>query len=83
MCQISGCECGINTVIYLFCLTYEWLSSIFEVLFVFWLLVMYLISSWYETYVCVELLVDDVWEAEDDKTGFLSVGVDSFDRLFL
>ena len=33
--------------------------------------------------VCVELLADDVWEAEDDKTGFLSVGVDSFDQLFL
>ena len=24
----------------------------------------------------VELLADDVWAAEDDKTGFLSVGVD-------
>ena len=30
--------------------------------------------------VCVKLLADDVWAAEDDKTGFLSVGVDSFDR---
>ena len=31
----------------------------------------------------VELLADDVWAAEDDKTGFLSVGVDDFDRLYL
>ena len=30
-----------------------------------------------------ELIADDVWEAEDDKTCFLSVGVDSFDRLCL
>ena len=33
--------------------------------------------------VCVKLLADDVWEAEDYITGFLSVGVDSFDRLYL
>ena len=32
--------------------------------------------------VCVELLADDVWAAEDDKTGFLSVGVDIFDQLY-
>ena len=30
-----------------------------------------------------ELLADDVWSAEYDKTGFLSVGVDIFDQLFL
>ena len=30
-----------------------------------------------------KLLADDVWAAEDDKTGFLSVGVDSFDQLYL
>ena len=31
----------------------------------------------------VELLSDIVWEAEDDKTGFLSVGMDIFDGLYL
>ena len=31
----------------------------------------------------VELLADDVWSDEDNKTGSLSVGVDSFDQLFL
>ena len=31
----------------------------------------------------VKLLADDVWAAEDDRPDFLSVGVDSFDRLFL
>ena len=51
-------------------------------LFMFWLLVICFLSSIYEIDVRVELLVDDVWEAEDDKTGFLSVGVDIFDRLF-
>ena len=29
----------------------------------------------------VELLADDVWAAEDDKTGFLSVEVDSFESI--
>ena len=37
----------------------------------------------YEIDVCVKLLVDDVWEAEYYRTGFLSVGVDSSDQLFL
>ena len=29
----------------------------------------------------VKLLADDAWAAEDDKTGFLSVGVDSFESV--
>ena len=31
----------------------------------------------------VELLADNEWATEDYKTGFLSVGVDSSDRLYL
>ena len=31
----------------------------------------------------VKLLVYDVWAAEEDKTGFLSVEVDIFNRLYL
>ena len=57
--------------------------SIFELLLLFWLVVMSLLTSWDEMDVCVELLADDVWAAADDKTGFLSVKVDSFDQLFL
>ena len=44
---------------------------------------MCLLSSQDEIDVLVELLEDDVWEADDDKPGFFSVGVDSFDRFFL
>ena len=40
-------------------------------------------SSSDEIYVRVKLNADDVWEAEYYKTGFLSVGVASFDQLFL
>ena len=44
---------------------------------------MSLLSSWDEMYVCAKLLADDVWAAEDDKIGLLSVGVDIFDQLYL
>ena len=33
--------------------------------------------------VCVKVLAYDVWAAEEDKTGFLSVGMDIFDQLYL
>ena len=59
------------------------MSSAFEVFFLFWLVVISLLSIIDEIDVRVKLLADNVWESEDDKTGFLSVGVDRFDILFL
>ena len=44
---------------------------------------MCLLSSLKDIYVCVELLVDDLWEAEYDKADFFCVGVDNSDQLFL
>ena len=41
------------------------------------------LSSWDDMDVPVELLADDVWAAEDDKTCFLTVGVDIFDWFYL
>ena len=58
------------------------MSSVFEVLLLFWFVVMSLLSSWDKMNVPVKLLADDVWSAEDDKTGFLSVEVDSFYQLY-
>ena len=63
--------------------THEWMSSVFEVLFFFLFVVMSLLSSWDEMDVCVELLTGDLFAAEDDKMGFLSVGVDIFNLLYL
>ena len=34
-------------------------------------------------YVRIKLFADDVWAAEDDKQGFLNVGVDIFNQLYL
>ena len=50
---------------------------------IFWIAVLSLFSSWYDIIVCVELVVYDVWCAEDDNIGFLSVEVNIFDRLYL
>ena len=63
--------------------THEWMSSIFEVLFLLWFVVMYLLSIWDEMDVPVKLLADDAWASEDDKTGFLNYGVDCFGWLYL
>ena len=58
------------------------MSSVCEVLFLFWFLVMSLLSRWYDMDGGIELLADDVWAAEDDKTSLLSVGLDIFDQLY-
>ena len=60
--------------------TQEWISSVFEIFTVFCMEVLSLCWSWWDIIVGVELVVYDVWFAEDDNTGFLSVGVDIFDR---
>ena len=59
------------------------MSYIFEVLLFFVFAVMSLLSIWYDMDVGVKLLADDVWAAEDDKTGFWSVGLDIIDQLYL
>ena len=58
------------------------MSSVFDMLFLFWLLVMCLLSSLYKIDVRVKLLADDVWEADNDRPGFLSVGVDRSNQFF-
>ena len=63
--------------------TQEWISSVFDMSDVFWIAVLSLCSSWYDIIFRVEVAVYDVWCAEDDNTGFLSVGVDIFDQLYL
>ena len=63
--------------------TQEWISSIIEVSSVFWIAVLSLFSSWYDIIFRVELVLYDVWCAEDDNIGFLSVEVNIFDRFYL
>ena len=44
---------------------------------------MSLFSSWDDIIVCDKLVVYDIWFAEDDDTGLLSVGVHIFDWIYL
>ena len=63
--------------------TQEWISSVFEVFTVFWMEVLSLCWSRWDIIVGVKLIVYDVWFAKDNNTGFLSVGLDIFDQLYL
>ena len=59
------------------------MSSLFELLFLFLIAVLSLLLSWDEINVRFKLLADNACAAEEDQIGFLSVGVDIFDRLYL
>ena len=97
MCNSTGAigsvvfNCVKQVVVYVawalkFCfrgVTHELMSSVFEVLLLFWFLVMSVLSSWDEMDVLVELLPDDALAAEYDKTVFFSAEVDTFDWLYL
>ena len=63
--------------------TQEWISSVFEVLTLIWMEIISLCWSWWDIIVQVKLVVYDAWFAEDNNTGFLSVGLDIFDWLYL
>ena len=58
------------------------MSSVFENVLVLIGSNIFIISSRLDI-CCVELISDDVREAEDNKTGFSIVEVDIFDQLFL
>ena len=60
--------------------TQEWMSYVFKIFFLFWLVVMCLLSSLDKIDLPLELLAYDVWESKEYKTGVLSVSVKSFDQ---
>ena len=63
--------------------THEWVSSVFNISDVFWIEILSSFLSWDDIKFCDKLVVCNVWFAEDDNTGFLSVGVGIFDQLYL
>ena len=79
----GGVDVAWTLILCLLSVTQEWISSVFYMYDVFWIAVLSLCWSWYDIIVCVELVLYDVWCSEDDNTGFLSVGVDIFYRLYL
>ena len=62
---------------------YEWISCVFDVFKVFWIADLSLCWSCWYIIVGVKLVVYDVWFSQDYNTGFLSVGIDIFDQLYL
>ena len=63
--------------------THQGVSSVFKIYYVFWIAVLSFFSSWDDIIVCDKLVVYDVWFAEDDNTGFLSVEVSIFYKSYL
>ena len=70
-CSYKYNRSKISTPVDIICIWDVWRVFI-EVLSLCWI--------WYDIIVGVKLLADDVWFAEDDNTGFLSVGEDIFHR---
>ena len=80
---MSGCICSLDTVFwFLGCYTWVDIICIWGIL-VFWIALLSPLSSWDDMIVRVKLLVYGVWVDEEEKTGFLSVGVNIFDQLYL
>ena len=85
---INGVKWGSVDVAWtlIFCfrgVTQEWISPVFKISNVFWIVVLSSFSNWDDIIVRDKLVVYDVWFSEDNITGFLSVGVDIFHQLYL
>ena len=63
--------------------TQECMSSVFEMFTLSWLEALPLCLRGWDVIVGFEIVIHDVWFAEDDNTGFLSVGLDDLGRLYL
>ena len=66
----GGVDVAWTLILWLFGVTQEWMSSVFEMFTVFWMEVMSLCWSWWDIIVGFKVVVYDVWFAEDDNTGF-------------
>ena len=70
----------------IFCLlgvTQEWISSIFEMFTLSWLEALPLYWRGWDVIGGFEIVIHDVWFAEDDNIGFLSVVLDGLGQLYL
>ena len=63
--------------------TQEWISSVFEMFTFYWLEALPLCWRGCDVTCGFEIVIHHVWCAEDDNTGFLSVGLDDLGRLYL
>ena len=63
--------------------TQKWMSSVFEMFTLSWLEALPLCWRRWDVICWFKIVIHDVWFAEDDNTGFLSVGLDDLGQLYL
>ena len=79
----GGVDVAWTLILCLLGVTQEWTSYVFDMFTLSWMEAVPLCWSWWDIIVEFEIVIHDVWFAEDDNTGFLSVGFDDFGQLCL
>ena len=79
----GGVDVALTLILFLLGFTKEWMPSVFEMLTLSWLEALSLCWLGWDIIVGFEIVIHDVWFAEDNDTGFLSFGLDDFGRLCL
>ena len=78
----GGVDVAWTLILCLLGVTQEWMSSVFETFTLSWLESLPLCWRGWDVIVGFEIVIHDVWFAEDDNTGFLSFGLDDLGRLY-
>ena len=79
----GGLDVARRMILCLLGVAQEWMSSVFEMFTLSWLEALPLCWRAWDVIVGFEIVIHDVWFAEDDNTGFLSVGIDDLGQLCL
>ena len=79
----GGVDVAWTLILCLLGVTQEFMSSVFEMFNLSWLEALPLCWCGWDVISGFEIVIHDVWFAEDHNTGFLSVGLDDLGRLCL
>ena len=79
----GGVDVACTLILFLLGVTQEWMSSVFEMFTLSWLEALPLYWRGWDIIVGFEIVIHDVWFAEDNNTGFLSVRLDDLGRLYI
>ena len=79
----GGVDVAWTLILCLLDVTQDWISSVFEMFTLYWLEALPLCWRGWDVIGVFEIVIHDVWCAEDDNTGFLSVRLDYLGQLCL
>ena len=79
----GGVDAAGTIILCLLGVTQEWIPSVFEMFTLSWLEALPLCWRGWDVIVGFEIVIHDVWFAEDDNRGFLSVGLDDLGQVYL